>query len=64
MFHFRAAAGSKATRVSDGVFSVDQLELTIPTSIKPIVRDGEPSEVLIPLTLPAGQTNLILEYRW
>ena len=64
MFHFRAAAGSKATRVSDGVFSVDQLELTIPTSIEPIVRDGEPSEVLIPLTLPAGQTNLILEYRW
>jgi hypothetical protein len=64
MFHFRAAAGSKATRASDGVFSVDQLELRIPTSIEAIVRDGEPSEILIPLTLPAGRTNLILEYRW
>ena len=64
MFHFRAAAGSKVSRKSGGVFAVDQFELTIPSANEAIVRDGEPSEILIPLILPKGKSNLILEYRW
>lgn len=64
MFHFRAAAGSKVSKVSDQVFTVDQLELRMPAGNDPILRDGEPAEILIPLTLPAGETEITLEYRW
>ena len=64
-FFFRAASGKKLTTHSDRAFVVDQLQLRI-TSInhKGVVREGDPREVLIPLTLPKGRSTLTLEYLW
>ena len=64
-FFFRAASGKKLTTQSDRAFLVDQLQLRI-TSIdhKGVVREGDPREVLIPLTLPKGRSTLTLEYLW
>jgi hypothetical protein len=63
-FHFRAAAGKKITARSDRSFGIDKLELRITSDHKGIVREGEPGEVLIPLTLPKGRSTLTLEYQW
>ncbi len=63
-FHFRAAAGKKITTRSDRSFGIDRLELRITSDHKGIVREGEPGEVLIPLTLPKGRSTLTLEYQW
>ena len=64
MFYFRAAAGKKVTKGADGAFTVDQLQLRITGEHKGLVRDGEPAEVLIPLTLPKGSSILTVEYQW
>ncbi|MDF1862145.1 MAG: c-type cytochrome [Verrucomicrobiales bacterium] len=64
MFYFRASSGTKITRTPDGSFVIDQLELRIGSSHEGLVREGDPAEVLIPLTLPEGRSQLILEYRW
>ncbi len=63
-FSFRAAAGKKITAQSDHRFSIDQLQLRITSDHQGIVREGDPAEVLIPLTLPAGRSTLALEYQW
>lgn len=63
-FYFRVAAGKEITAVSERVFKAGPLELRITGEQKGIVRSGEPAEVLIPLTLPAGRTKLTLEYQW
>jgi cytochrome c553 len=63
-FYFRAACGKKITRQSDHSYSVDQLALRIVDDHPSIVRDGNPGEVLIPLTLPQGNSTLSLEYLW
>ena len=63
-FYFRAAAGSEVKRVAEGRYAVGGIELRIPAAFDAVLRDGEPAELLLPITLPAGQTKLILEYRW
>ncbi len=63
-FYFRAAAGKSVTRESDRNFSLDPLRLRISSEHKGIVREGNPGEVLIPLTLPQGRSVLTLEYQW
>ena len=63
-FYFRAAAGKKISPQSDHAFGIDQLQLRITSDHKGIVRDGNPGEVLIPMTLPKGRTTLTLEYQW
>lgn len=63
-FYFRAASGGKITRSSDRSFVIDNLQLRITSDHKGVVREGDPGEVLIPLTLPAGQSTLTLEYQW
>lgn len=63
-FYFRAAAGKKITAQSERQFSVDQLQLRISGDYKGLVREGNPSEILIPLTLPKGRSTLSLEYQW
>ena len=63
-FYFRAAAGKKIVTQSDRDFGVDKLELRITSDHRGIVREGEPGEVLIPLTLPKGRSTLTLEYQW
>ncbi len=61
-FYFRAAAGKKVTLSGERSFVIDQLRLT--STLAGIVREGEPAEVLIPITLPKGTTTLTLDYQW
>ncbi len=63
-FHFRAAAGKSAEKISANEFRVEKLTLRLPEGTNAIVHDGSPAEVLIPLTLPQGKTTLTLEYQW
>jgi len=63
-YYFRAAAGKKITAQSERQFSADQLQLRISGDYKGLVRDGNPGEILIPLTLPKGRSTLTLEYQW
>ncbi len=63
-FFFRAASGKKITMQSDRAFSVDALQIRITSDHQGQLRDGDPGEVLIPLTLPKGGSTLTLEYRW
>ena len=63
-FYFRAATGKSVMKKSGREFSVDQLQLRIISDHPGIVREGNPAEVLIPITLPKGATTLSLEYQW
>lgn len=63
-FQFRAAAGQGVVKVSETEFRVEQLRLRLVTKTAATIRDGTPAEVLIPLTLPQGETTLTLEYAW
>lgn len=64
LFYFRAGSGKSITKKSDSAFVIDSLQLRIISDHNGVVRDGEPGEVLIPLTLPQGSSTLILEYQW
>ncbi|MCB1211909.1 MAG: hypothetical protein KDK97_21490, partial [Verrucomicrobiales bacterium] len=64
MFYFRAAAGKSADKISEREFRLEKLTLRIADGMSGIVRDGTPAEVLLPLTLPVGETKLVLEYSW
>ena len=63
-FYFRAAAGKIITALSARHFTVDQLQLRVISEHPGQVREGDPSEVLLLLTLPTGRTTLTLEYQW
>ena len=63
-FYFRPAAGKKTSKQSDRQLGVDSLQVRITSDHKGIVREGSPSEILIPLTLSKGRTTLTLEYQW
>ncbi len=63
-FHFRAASGKKISVQSAQAITVDSLQLRITSDHKAQLREGDPGEVLIPLTLPKGASTLTLEYRW
>ncbi|HXX93934.1 MAG TPA: hypothetical protein VEN81_09885, partial [Planctomycetota bacterium] len=63
-FYFRAASGKSATQESERSFGLDPLRLRITSEHKGIVREGDPSEVVIPLALPQGRSILTLEYQW
>ncbi len=63
-FHFRVASGRKITQRSKQSFSIDQLQLRIVGGPSGLLREGNPNEILIPLTLSAGRTTLTLEYQW
>jgi hypothetical protein len=65
-FYFRAAAGGKVVSIptNPNRFSVDRLTLQIHGGPVGIVREGEPAELLLPLTLSKGQSTLTLEYQW
>ncbi|MFP6884705.1 MAG: hypothetical protein VCA40_09735, partial [Roseibacillus sp.] len=64
LFYFRAGSGKKITSQSDHDFVIDQLRLRTAGDYRGVVRDGDPAELLIPLTLSAGRSTLTLEYRW
>ncbi len=63
-FSFRAASGKNISAQSDRAFRIDQLQLRITSDHKGVVREGDPAELLIPLTLPKGRSTLTLEYQW
>jgi mono/diheme cytochrome c family protein len=63
-FHFRAATGKKVTVNAPDTITVDSLTLRITSGQSAETRDGDPAEVLVPLTLPKGVTTVVLEYRW
>ncbi len=63
-FYFRAAAGKDVAQEPNKSFRVGPLQVRITSDHSGRIREGEPGEVLIPLTLPQGITTLTLEYRW
>jgi len=63
-FFFRAASGSKITKKSATSFVVDRLSITYDGAGHAVVRKGEPTELLIPCTLPQGKSVLTLNYTW
>jgi mono/diheme cytochrome c family protein len=63
-FHFRAAAGKGAAKISEREFRVEKLTVRLAEKHEAVVRDGSPAEMLIPLALPRGETTLTLEYLW
>ncbi|MGK0190622.1 MAG: mono/diheme cytochrome c family protein, partial [Verrucomicrobiales bacterium] len=65
MFFFRAAAGSKVSQLPEGRgWLVDKLTVQVSGDLPAMVREGEPMELLVPITLAAGATKLQIEYRW
>ncbi|MEK6235177.1 MAG: hypothetical protein N2C14_10715, partial [Planctomycetales bacterium] len=63
-FYFRAAAGGKIVKKSETSFVVDRLTVLIKKPWRGVIREGEPKELLIPLDLPKGKSNLTLDYQW
>jgi len=64
LFYFRAAAGDGVEKVSEGEFRVSKLTLRLAAGLGGMIREGSPAEVLLPLTLPVGETKLVIEYHW
>jgi cytochrome c553 len=62
-FYFRAATG-KAIAPDGIAWKIDQLNLHILGEPPAQIRNGEVKELLVPLTLPEGETVLQLEYHW
>lgn len=62
-FYFRVASGETITKTDDG-WQIGKLTMTIPSGRNALVREGDPEELLIPLTLPKGETTLELDYQW
>tara|TARA_B100001093_G_C26766535_1_gene988143 strand:- start:961 stop:1581 length:621 start_codon:yes stop_codon:yes gene_type:complete len=63
MFFFRVGSGMNITKTGKE-WKVDGLSLRLSGEGKALVREGEPQELLLPLTLSAGKTDLKVEYRW
>jgi cytochrome c553 len=62
-FHFRAGTGNSVEKIDDTTFKVDRL--TLKSSRPGLVRESGPKkEVLIPLDLKQGKSELTVEYRW
>lgn len=62
-FYFRVASGKTITTGNKG-WQIDNLNLRIDGKISGTIRDGDPQELLIPITLHPGKKTLHLEYRW
>jgi len=56
--YFRALAG-KITKVTDTVYQVDKLQVTVPSE-RTLLREND---LLLKLPLPAGESSLTIEYR-
>ena len=63
-FFFRVASGKQVASPGPGQWQVDRLQLNVPQGNKPHVREGDPKDLLLELTLPRGKTVLKIEYRW
>lgn len=63
-FHFRVAAGKTIAPKTAREWGVDALRVRIVDGPDAQVREGEASELLLPLALPPGPSSLTLEYQW
>jgi mono/diheme cytochrome c family protein len=63
-FFFRLASGKQVSSPGAGQWQADRLRLHVPKGSQAIVRDGDPKDLLLKLTLPKGITVIKLEYRW
>ena len=62
-FHFRVAAGEEISG-EGGQWKIDRLTLRLEPGREPLVREGEPVELLLPIALSEGETVITLEYQW
>lgn len=60
-FAFRVAVAEEIATTGAQAFTAGKLRVTLRAAPTAEVREGE---LLIPLSLPAGTTTLILDYRW
>lgn len=63
-FHFRAAAGKDVRGRSPRDFACDGLTVRIVEGPDGVVRDGDHGDVLVPLSVPPGRSQLVLGYQW
>jgi hypothetical protein len=63
-FHFRAAAGKDVRGRSPRDLACDGLTVRIVEGPDGVVRDGDHGDVLVPLSVPPGRSQLVLEYQW
>lgn len=64
LFYFRAGAGQNINAKPDKLYLVDKLQIRITSDHKGLIREGNPSDLLIPLELPKGKSKLTIEYQW
>lgn len=63
-FYFRVAAGKNVRSLSERRFRISALEVRLVSDHKALTREGNATELLIPLSLPEGRSTLTLEYQW
>jgi cytochrome c2 len=63
---FRAWAGSKVEEQADGAFLLDgRLRLKLQSAARPLVRrNGERTELLVPVTFANGEAKFVEEFSW
>lgn len=63
MFYFRVGSGTSIKKMGKA-WKVDGLTLRLSAEEEALLREGEPQELLLPITLPGGRTEINLEYQW
>lgn len=64
LFHFRVGVSDAIKKLSDDFYQVGGLKVRITSDHKGLIREGSPGDLLIPLRLPKGKSELTLEYQW
>ncbi|MCB1092820.1 MAG: hypothetical protein KDL87_14890, partial [Verrucomicrobiae bacterium] len=62
-FFFRVASGRQIEKASGG-WKIDRLTIRLGNGVQAQIREGDPGELLLPLTLPAGETVIEIDYQW
>ena len=62
-FFFRLGAGKTIER-NQNSWKIDRLNLGIDQKLKPIVREGDPKDLILPIKLSKGETKIRINYKW
>ncbi len=62
-FFFRLGAGKTIER-NQNSWKIDRLNLGIDQKLKPIVREGDPKDLILPIKLRKGETKIRINYKW
>ena len=62
-FFFRLGAGKIIER-NQNSWKIDRLNLGIDQNLKPIVREGDPKDLILPIKLSKGETKIRINYKW